>query len=112
MARKLAPELLAKPTTCRDELLQVDTRLDLHSSAHPNEVLGRQISASHLRERRAADATHTCVEDRDATAHRGEDVRESLTVGVVEMKSDLRAWHRRTSERVEQPYDIARCTDD
>src|SRR2546422_8996459 len=111
MGRKLAPKLLAQPTTCRDELLQVDTRLDLHSSAHPNEVFGRQISASHLRERRAADAAHTRVEDRDALVHRGEDVRESLTVGVVEMKSDLCEWSGRTAEGVQQPCDVAGCAD-
>src|SRR5204862_1893266 len=51
---KLASELFAEPVRGRDELVEVDARLDPCAVAHPHQILGREIPAGHLGEGRAA----------------------------------------------------------
>src|SRR5206468_5469606 len=102
-----ATQLLAEPVGGRDELVEVETCLDAQPRAHIDEVFSRKISAGHLREGRAANTTDAGIEDRDASVHRGHNVREGLAVGVVEMKRDLLGWNARAAQRLDKSPDVA-----
>src|SRR5207248_11688297 len=110
---KLTAELGSEPSACSNELVEVEVRLDIHPAAHPHEIFGGQVSAGHLRERRAADPADARVEDRDAFGHRREDIRQSLAVGVVEVVGDLRERDLRGAQRVaESRYVTGRSDSD
>src|SRR5207237_6588559 len=107
MSGQLAAELPAQPAARPGQTFYVDAGRDPEASAHPEQILGREIAAGHLGERRSAYAARARIKDRDAFGHGHERVRERLAIRVVQMHADTLDGDPRVPVPGEKRADLA-----
>src|SRR5215207_4705077 len=91
-----------------EEGLEVDAGVDAHLVEHRHEVLGRDVAGGARRHRAAAELAEAGLIRLAARLERGEDVRESLPAGVVEVGRQLDVVAERRACVREEAADLAR----
>src|SRR5215510_11152253 len=88
LSLELAPEHALEPLGNRDELVEVDARLDPLAVEHVHEVFSRDVSGGAGSEWTAPDASDRGIEHRRSRVDRRVRVHESRVASVVEVDTD------------------------